>query len=485
MGFESLPFGPWAWVVIGTYLVGLLFLGWLGRRASREKSMSDFYLGGRDLGLWVLFLTLYATQYSGNTLVMYAGTAANQGFAWLKSVHFMIAIVIGVMFLAPRLQRLSRRFNFVTPGDFLEHRYHNRLLTMLITLVMVYAAGNFAVAQLRAMGEFFAALSGNQLGMAYGVIGLALVMVIYESLGGMRSVAWTDALQGVILIIVFVVLLLVLRQQFGPFGQATAVLMESKPQLVQRPDADGLRNWLSWIVLLGGGAAVYPMALQRIYAARSADSLRKSLALMTMMPYLCTLVVFIAGIYAAAHLSPLPSRSDQVLPALCLQVVEASPIGYVLVLALFAAVLAALMSTADSALLAMSSMITRDVYSQYVARERDPAHYARVGKIVSWILMAVLVAIALTDLPGLKALLVIKMAVLVQAAPAFFLGIGSRARSPAVLAGLMVGLVIAVALTLTGHKLVVGIHAGTIGLALNLLTVVTLSLIGSRWPRPR
>ncbi|MCH7700261.1 MAG: sodium:solute symporter family protein [Planctomycetes bacterium] len=481
----GLPFGPGALAVMGAYILSLLLIGAYAYSRQKEESLSDFYLAGRDMGLVVLFLTLYTTQYSGNTLVMFAGTAAEQGFAWLKSVHFMIAIIIGVMFLAPRLQRLSRRFNFVTPGDFLEHRYHHRGLTMLITLVMVFAAGNFAVAQLRAMGEFFAALSGNQLGMAYGVIGLALVMVIYESLGGMRSVAWTDAFQGVILIVVFAVLLVVLRQQFGPFGEATAILAESAPHLVQRPDADGLRNWLSWIVLFGGGAAVYPMALQRIYAARSADSLRRSLALMTVMPYLCTLVVFIAGIYAAAHLHPLPNRPDQVLPALCLQIVDASPIGYALVLALFAAVLAALMSTADSALLAMSSMLTRDVYSQYVARDRSQDHYARVGKIVSWMLMAVLVAIALADLPGLKAIMVIKLAVLVQAAPAFFLGVCSRARSQAVLAGLIAGLVTAVTLTLTDHQLVAGIHAGTIGLALNVLTVATISMIGSRWPRPQ
>lgn len=67
MGLEALPFGAWAGVVIGAYLVGLLLLGWLGRRASREKSMGDFYQGGSGLGLWVLFLTLYATQYSSST----------------------------------------------------------------------------------------------------------------------------------------------------------------------------------------------------------------------------------------------------------------------------------------------------------------------------------------------------------------------------------------------------------------------------------
>ena len=64
---ELLPFGPGAWVFIALYVASLLLLGWAGRAARREDTLQDFYLAGRGFGFVVLLLTLYATQYSGNT----------------------------------------------------------------------------------------------------------------------------------------------------------------------------------------------------------------------------------------------------------------------------------------------------------------------------------------------------------------------------------------------------------------------------------
>ncbi len=60
-------------VFMSAYLVSLLLIGVVGRMARKEDSLADFYLSGRNMGLFVLFLTLYATQYSGNTLIGMAG----------------------------------------------------------------------------------------------------------------------------------------------------------------------------------------------------------------------------------------------------------------------------------------------------------------------------------------------------------------------------------------------------------------------------
>ena len=73
------------------YLAVLILIGWLGHRAKKEDSLSDFYLGGRGLGLLVLLLTLYATQYSGNTMMGFVGSAYRQGFQFLVSVTFVAA----------------------------------------------------------------------------------------------------------------------------------------------------------------------------------------------------------------------------------------------------------------------------------------------------------------------------------------------------------------------------------------------------------
>src|SRR5699024_7487172 len=66
-------------------------------------SNKEFYLGGGKIGVFVLFLTFFATQYSGNTIVAYAPNAYRMGFMWLQSLTFFILIVIGYLLFAPRL----------------------------------------------------------------------------------------------------------------------------------------------------------------------------------------------------------------------------------------------------------------------------------------------------------------------------------------------------------------------------------------------
>ncbi|MEE8234022.1 MAG: hypothetical protein V3R41_05025, partial [Gammaproteobacteria bacterium] len=71
--FELLPFGPGAWLVIALDLATLLVIGWFSFRARKENSLQDFYLAGPGFGLFVLVLTLYATQYSGNSFFGFTG----------------------------------------------------------------------------------------------------------------------------------------------------------------------------------------------------------------------------------------------------------------------------------------------------------------------------------------------------------------------------------------------------------------------------
>ena len=112
----------------------------------------------------------------------------------------MFSIIVGYMLFAPRLVLLARCENFITPGDFISYRFKSRLLTLISTLLMIYALCNYTLAQLKAMGAAVEGITDGAVPSAYGIIALAIIMVIYETLGGMRSVAWTDVLQGVVII---------------------------------------------------------------------------------------------------------------------------------------------------------------------------------------------------------------------------------------------------------------------------------------------
>ena len=116
MGGGEIVFGPGALIAIGLYLLSMIGVGWIARSKRQGNSMADFYLAGRSMGLMVLFLTLYATQYSGNTLFGYTGKTYRIGFEWTVSILFMFSIIVGYLLFAPRLVLLARQQGFITPA---------------------------------------------------------------------------------------------------------------------------------------------------------------------------------------------------------------------------------------------------------------------------------------------------------------------------------------------------------------------------------
>ena len=488
-GTEALPFGVDALLAVGVYVAVLLGIGALAYTRTQQNNFEDFYLAGRNIGLPVLFLTLFATQYSGNTLLGFSGAAYREGFTFLVSVHFMTAIIVAYLLLAPRLYHISKDQSFVTPGDYIFHRYQSHALKIIITLLMTYAACNFLLAQMKTLGTAFEGISQGRIPMWVGVIGLVFIMLIYESLGGMRSVAWTDALQGGVLLIGFGILLSSAFSEIGDLPSAVQKLADN-PETIGKtlpPSGDGLRRWISFILMVGLGAAIYPQAIQRVYSARSSRILKQSLSFMALAPLSTALVAVVIGVLMAAYTPEMGSLtttenraiapSETVLPLLCLKIMQSSEFGYWLVVIIFSALLSAVMSTADSALLSVSSMISKDIYGTYIHPNADPAVLTRFGKRISWALMVPIVWLTLVYEGNLIHLLKIKFELLIQCVPAFYLGLHcKRLNSKAVLYGIGVGLCVTLGLAWSGwlgfsnvdHASLWGFHAGMWGLVANL-----------------
>lgn len=494
-----IPFSPAELLLIAGYLGILIAIGAVGYFARRENSLQDFYLAGPGIGFFVLLLTLYATQYSGNTLIGFTGQTYKIGFQWTVSIQFMTAIVVFYLTFAPKLHRLAKKHGFITPADYVQHRFQSRWLTCLTSLMLILGVANFLVSQLMAMGRAMQGLTDANSMVAYtiGVVLLALIVVVYESFGGFRAVAWTDAFQGGILLLGFALLFVLVLSQFGSLDSATRQLVEQdlerqansapgeSPKLLAHPPGvtETLR-WCSYILVVGIGGALYPQAIQRIYAAREAKALQRSLAIMAFLPLVTTLISLIVGVVAIAYLPPIdPADSDTVLPELCRRVQESSWFGRVLVAILFSALLAALMSTADSILLSISSMFARDLFPLLSKQEPSQAKSTKVGKVVSWLVMIAAVAVALilnlTGHANVVTLLDRKFDLLLQIAPAFILGIHwKRLHATPVIAGLLVGLVVALLLSMTGETdKPFGVHAGLYGLAVNLVIATVGSLL--------
>jgi SSS family solute:Na+ symporter/sodium/pantothenate symporter len=474
---SEIPLGPGALAFIGLYLVGMLVVGYFAKRAQRDESLGDFYLAGRSLGSVVLLLTLYATQYSGNTVLGYPGEAYRLGFAWIMSVSFMMSIVVAYLPFAPQLQRLSREHHFVTPGDFLDYRFRSPALSYLANAVFVVSIGNYLLAQFMAMGHVVAGFSGNAVPYWVGVVVLVLVIVIYETMGGLRAVAWTDSAQGALLFVGVVGLLLWAAPTPSHWRSLTEWIGANDPAKTAVPDADISFRWLSTVLLVGFSGAVYPQAIQRIYAAKNARSLKRSLQFMAFMPLVTIVPVVLTGLVGLRRFSGLEGvEADQIVPMLLRDYALQSLPSYVLAVLVLTGAIAAIMSTADSVLLSLSSILAKDFLGKTLLHNAPEARLTRAGKTLSWLVTGILAWLAISPRITLWGLIELKFELLIQVAPAIILGvIWPRLTSQAVLAGLVVGTVVAGSLAFSGVNEVAGIQAGLFALGLNLALAVVVS----------
>ena len=468
-----------AGIAVGLYLVVLIGVGWATRRAGARTGLDDFYLAGRNLGGFVLLLTLYATQYSGNTLLGYPGEAVRVGYAWVMSVGFMMAIIVAYLLFAPRLQVIARRHHFVTPGDWIAHRFNSPPLTLIANVLLILAISNYLLAQLMAMGHVTAGLSGGAVPYWVGVALLSLVVIVYATVGGMRAVAWTDCVQGIMLLVGLVGLLLAVVPTPAHLGELTAAVAAAAPEKVAVPGWDVSRNWFSTILLIGLSGAVYPHAIQRIYAARDAATLKRAFSIMVFLPLVTTGVMFMVGILAIAELgSVADADQDQVIPALLTAWAGRSVLLYILSVVVITAVVAAVMSTADSVLLSLSSILAKDIVGAMLLRGAPEAQLTRIGKRLSWAVVAVLVAIALAPRVTLWGLTEIKMEILAQVAPLFILGVSwRRLTTAAAFTGILAGCATYAGLLLAGRSEVWNIHAGIVALAVNVAACAAVTFV--------
>lgn len=476
MTSQPLLLGPAALFAVGLYLAALLGIGIAARRARTNADMADFYLAGRGLGVVVLFLTLYATQYSGLTLVGFAGNFYRNGFTFISVVSFAAAIGSVYLWYAPRLQRLASERGYLTVGDCLDDRYGSSGLTLLATVVFVFALATYLLSNLKALGYVVEAATGGAVGFAPAVITLGALIVVYESLGGMRAVAWTDVLQGATLLVGCVLLFVVVVIHYGAPSQLLPAAIEARPELLKPPDLEQRVGWLSTLVLVAFGVSIYPHAIQRIYAARDAVTLRRAFQLMLLMPFVTTLLVMYVGYVGAVNFPGLDRLQSERIVFVVLADLAAHIAGIEALIALLVcAVIAAIMSTVDSALLAVSSLLTEDFYRKLrpQASERE---LGVAGRVSSFALMAAMIVLAITLPQTLWRITEVKLEVLCQAAPAIVWGLfDRRLNARAVTAGMAVGLMATVGLFETGVR-PFGFHAGVVGLGANFAAVALVAL---------
>ena len=390
-------------VVLCVYMLILLTLGVIGWKRSRGTE-EDFYLAGRGQGFLVTVMTIMATFFSSAAILGIPGNVYKEGVAFTLFALNVPVIGACVYLFGSRIRRIGQKRRYVTQGDMIADYYGDtpaiRLLVALIGFLYVLP---YVIMQIKAGGLLSQSMfPASENAFRNGASALSVVTIIYVLIGGMRSVAWTDVLQGLLMIGGILLAVIATAWSLGGIGGMFEKIAELPPEALRFPGPSG--NYLPWVmvticVFASIGSLVQPAQWIRLYAARDDRTLkRSSLVFAIVLPACFLLGIMLVALSGRALFPPemvdgkiVPHPSvgefDQIvivmikeqLPAM-FGAVGMTGFGFFLVALIMVAVLAASMSTADSNLHALSAVLTRDVYDRFLrpnSSQRERAWFGR------------------------------------------------------------------------------------------------------------
>lgn len=387
-------------VYIGAMIgIGAYFFG-------KNKSIADYILGGRNLGPWATSLSAQASDMSGWLLLGLPGMAYALYGGTTEAIWVAVGLAVGTylnwLIVSKRLRVYTLAANdSITLPDYFENRFQDKKKVLRVVsaafiaiFFLVYTAAQFA-----AGAKLFSAVFG--LGYTPALIIGSVIIVSYTFLGGFMAVCWTDVVQGILM---FLALIIVPVISVGALGGVQNTILSANQiaasegaamfSLFPRDAAGGI----SLIVLIsslawGLGYCGQPHIITRFMAVKKPSYLRPARVIATIWVLVTLSFAVIVGVLGRVYIPETLADSERVFMALVEMVFRGSPI---IIGILMTAILAAIMSTADSQLLVTSSAIANDIYAKLLRKKASSKELMLVMRL-SVVIVSVLAFLIALD----------------------------------------------------------------------------------------
>lgn len=396
-----------AYVAAGT-LVAIL------ARRGLTLGLEDYFLANRSLGGAVLALSYAATTYSAFMMVGLAGLTYRGGVGALGFELIYLSGLVLVVFFGPQFWQVGRRFHIVSPAELLAVRYESPALGAVVAAASVLFLVPYSSVQLSGVALLMQGLSGGAIPFATGLVLAAAVAVVWAWIGGLRSVAWTDALQALVMLLTALWAVAAVLSHLGGPGGLFGQLQAQAPEWLSVPGTGFFtpQTFVGLSVPWFFFALSNPQVSQRLFAPRSLGHLRIMLLGFLAFGFLYTLISILWGL-SGRVLFPGLANPDLAAPTL----LASGLVPPVAALLAMIGITAAAISTIDSILLTLSSMVATDLFRPLRPRASEATLLA-VGRWAIPVVAAMALAFASFRLGLIAVLSVASSAGLLVTVPA-------------------------------------------------------------------
>jgi len=486
---------------IPIYFVFLVCLSfWAFHRSKSLKvnkkcdALSIHYVGGRDFGPIVSAATLFASLFSGYTVIGVPNEAFANGWMTLRWLATSAGICLGMIGAGFRLHKISKLRNHSSPVDFITDRYQSQTLRYVIVFLQVLPTIIYLAAQVVAIKSTFNNIFGLDPNVAWPTILIMGLILVFEFVGGLNSVALTDTAQAFIMIFTFVAIPLIMKTNFGGWSSLNPQTYP-EPEFFQTPSKEQQMNFWQFS-LINISFFTLPHFMQRIYAARNVKSLKVAFSVLTVGPwFMIPSAVFMGtvGVKILVDKNGLPLESNNAFSDILEKIMQLGGFPYFVSVIAITGSLAAIMSTADSLIIAISQLISVEIMkplftkkipssSESASKAPKDQHLVWYGQLVSFLSVTFALLIGLFWDEGITGLSSIQFSLSAQALPAFLFGLFSSNRQSDVhpwniSVGALLAFIYVISISFGYLKPGLSnlpIHEGVTGFCLNIILIIIL-----------
>lgn len=463
-------------VPLAIFLIAIFGIGiWSNKQVRTSSSfMQEYFLGGREMGGFLLAMTMMATYGSASSFIGGPGVAYNKGLGWvLLAMAQLPAGYFVLMVLGKKFAIVARRIEAITLIDFLKRRYNSNVVIIISAISIIV----FLFASMTAQWVGGARLIESLTGLNYtaSLLIFATAVLLYVVIGGFRAVALTDALQGSVMIIGTIILLVGTIIAGGGVDNIMQSLVAENPEFVSPFGADGSLTPLyvsTFWILIGLGVIGLPQIAVRAMSYKDSKSLHRAILIGTIGIGTIMFGMHLIGVFARPVM-PGIEIGDKVMPLLTLEVLPPLLAGIVL-----AAPMAAIMSTVNALLILVSSTVVKDLYLNFVNPDASEQQIKSRSFLVTTVIGLAVVLFALNPPDFLIWLNLFAFGGLESAFlwSVIFGLYWKKANKYGAISSMIVGLVLYIGIDrLAPH--VFGMHTVTLPILVSLVVFVVVSLI--------
>ncbi len=407
-------------IALCVYAVAMALIGCLSY--GKSKTLDGFLIGGRNIGAWASAFAYGTTYFSAVVFVGYAGQHGwniGVGAVWIGIGNAVLGCLLSWLLFANRTRKMTKRLNARTMPDYFEKRYGSKGMKVLAAVIIFVFLVPYSAAVYKGLGSLFSAVFPGVETWVWMLI-IACLTAVYLVAGGYVATAYTDLVQGIIMIVGVICLVIAVlnHENVGGLGG----LMENLRNFTSLPNdpnpvtGDQLTHIFGGssfkflcfnIMLTSFGTWGLPQMIGKFYAIKDTAAIKRGTIISTLFCVIIGCGAYLMGSASRLILGgQLPEGGiDSVIPAILMEVLSGGTLGIILLAVIMILLLSASMSTLEAVVLTSASAVAVDLIPVVRKKATKPETQMLLTRLLCLVFVACSFIFATQNIPIIVSLM--------------------------------------------------------------------------------